>query len=107
MSRRMPFGKHRGERLEDVPFEYLEWLTTLTLREPLRSQVEDEYERRTDSQETKAAVIDSSIVDELVGAGVRTLSTKYHPDLGGDHDRMVAINQAADWLRQHARSLAA
>ena len=35
MTRRMPFGKHRGERLEDVPFEYLEWLTTLDLRETI------------------------------------------------------------------------
>ena len=24
---RMPFGKHRGERMEDVPEEYWEWLS--------------------------------------------------------------------------------
>ena len=105
MTRRMPFGKYRGKRLEDVPFEYLEWLTTLDLREPLRTHVDEEFERRAYSQETQN-LIDPTVVDELVGAGVRSLSKKYHPDVGGDHHRMAAVNQAADWLRQQARTLA-
>jgi len=100
----MPFGKYRGERLEDVPFAYLEWLTALDLREPLRTHVEEEFERRAYTQESKS-IIDPNIVDELVGAGLRVLSKKYHPDMGSDHDCMVAVNQVADWLRQQARAL--
>jgi hypothetical protein len=30
---------------------------------------------------------------------------KYHPDRGGDHERMAAVNVAAAWVRQQARSL--
>jgi uncharacterized protein (DUF3820 family) len=26
MTERMPFGKHRGERLSDIPVGYLDWL---------------------------------------------------------------------------------
>jgi|SRR5215467_10794561 len=103
MSRTMPFGRHRGERLGDLPFEYLEWLASVDfVREPLRSQIHAEYQRRLYSQDPRI-IVDPSIVDELVGAGVRVLSKRYHPDMGGDHEHMVAVNRAADWLRQQAR----
>jgi hypothetical protein len=46
------------------------------------------------------------VIDEIVGAGVRALALKHHPDrTGGSHDRVVAINRAAEWLRQAARAL--
>ena len=41
---------------------------------------------------------------ELVKASQRILAKKYHPDTGGSHTAMVAINNAADtiiaWLEQ-------
>jgi hypothetical protein len=104
---RMPFGKHRGMLIEDLPLEYLEWLVDQDfVREPLNSKLRAEYERRAYSQENhRGACINPSIVDELVAAGLRSLALKYHPDRGGDHNQMVAVNQAADWLRQQARAI--
>ena len=39
---RMPFGKFRGELVDLLPDDYLEWLAeTVDLREPLRSAVHE------------------------------------------------------------------
>ena len=43
----MPFGKHKGMPLEELPSEYLLWLGCLdTLRQPLLGQVLKEMARR-------------------------------------------------------------
>ena len=103
---KMPFGKYRGELLEDLPFTYLDWLLTLELREPLRSAIKTEFERRTFSQGNRL-VINVTLCDELISAGLRSLARRYHPDSEkGDHEKMVAVNQAADWLRSQVRVLA-
>ena len=38
--RRMPFGKHKGRKMEEVPADYLNWLAKTDLDEDLRSTVE-------------------------------------------------------------------
>jgi exodeoxyribonuclease X len=38
--RRMPFGKHKGLKMEEVPADYLKWLVTTDLNEDLRYTVE-------------------------------------------------------------------
>jgi len=38
--RRMPFGKHKGRKMEEVPTDYLNWLAKTDLDEDLRSTVE-------------------------------------------------------------------
>lgn len=35
----MPFGKYRGQKVEDLPYDYLVWLEDQDLKEPLRSRV--------------------------------------------------------------------
>jgi hypothetical protein len=47
IDRQMPFGKYKGTRIEEVPDDYLCWLKAETeLREPLRSVVDRELQRR-------------------------------------------------------------
>jgi uncharacterized protein (DUF3820 family) len=36
---KMPFGKHKGTPVRDLPGDYLKWLSSIELREPLRSSV--------------------------------------------------------------------
>lgn len=38
---RMPFGKHKGELLSDIPDSYLNWLSEQQLSEPLKSLVDE------------------------------------------------------------------
>ena len=38
--RKMPFGKHRGMKLEEMPIDYLKWLATTELDDDLRYTVE-------------------------------------------------------------------
>jgi curved DNA-binding protein CbpA len=37
----------------------------------------------------------------VVQAAYHALVRLYHPDVGGDHDRAVAINAAAALIREH------
>lgn len=40
---KMPFGKHKGEELADIPNDYLDWcLTNLDIRQPLRAAMENQ-----------------------------------------------------------------
>jgi exodeoxyribonuclease X len=38
--RRMPFGKHKGMKMEEVPLDYLQWLAGTDLEEDLRYTIE-------------------------------------------------------------------
>jgi Putative quorum-sensing-regulated virulence factor len=103
---RMPFGKYKGSRLEDVPLEYISWLIDQDfLRDPLRSAVEEEYDRRTnpeDDDEDPGPIpipVNLNLVEELLNVGFRVLSKKYHPDLGGSHQAMTELNHCIEWLR--------
>jgi hypothetical protein len=42
----LPFGKHKGRPLSDVPASYLSWLLTIKLSSGLRAAVEGELRRR-------------------------------------------------------------
>ena len=66
----MPFGKYRVCFISELPLEYLDWLLDQEfVREPLRSILEREFEKRLHSQEPNNA-IDISLIDELVSAGL-------------------------------------
>jgi Putative quorum-sensing-regulated virulence factor len=103
---RMPFGKYRGERLEDIPLGYLEWLLTIELSSRLQQAVEYEIEERnsaTPPPPPPRSIPQKEIhasAEEIVKAGYRELSHKYHPDkAGGDLEKMKTLNLANEWLR--------
>lgn len=87
----IPFGKHRGERLEDVPEEYIAWLI-----ERQRSTIEmyeKELDRRRLVEESSM-----SVVEQIVSAGYKTLAKKLHPDHGGSPDQFRALAAAKEQL---------
>jgi hypothetical protein len=95
----MPFGKYRSCPLPDLPEDYLGWLATLDLREPLRSAVAEDLARR------RGESPDPCIVEDLIAAGQRALARRHHPDVGGNHEAMLRVRVAADWLLSHAARL--
>ena len=43
---KLPFGKHKGEDIEDVDLSYLKWLEQQDVNPKLREAVQYEIERR-------------------------------------------------------------
>jgi hypothetical protein len=103
----MPFGRHYGLPVNDLPDAYLAWLLTIDLREPLRAVVIAEAELRgllLHPAPPTAPLRD--VAEQLVTAGLHALARRHHPDLGGDLATMQDLNAAADWLRGRVRKLA-
>ncbi len=96
----MPFGKYRGLPVEMLPDDYLRWLTTINLFEPLRTHVYSEVTRRGIPWTPKIEVGSATLVDEIIRTGYLTLAKKHHPDLGGDQAKMIDLNQSYDYLRE-------
>lgn len=97
---RMPFGKFKGQRLADVDTGYLEWLLeNCALRESLKSAVKAELDRREWNQ-SPDPLHSSEITTDIVNTWHRRLAVKFHPDKGGSHAAMVAVNAGRDLLMQ-------
>lgn len=98
----MPFGRYRGQRLEDIPAGYLCWLLEeCDLKPHVRAAVERAYRRACgpDEPETGRAIA----IAPLVARWHRQLAMEFHPDKrGGSHVGMVAINRACDLLCEMA-----
>src|SRR4051794_32562480 len=97
---RMPFGQHRGAELGALPDAYLGWLATINLREPLRSAVFGELERRAGGAVTITLPRAwAPVISEIVEAGYRACARRHHPDVGGSAERMQQLNAAIELLR--------
>src|SRR5690606_22478203 len=89
----MPFGKHRGQPINRVPDDYLEWLLTIELKPWLRSEVSTELRRREcRSRSVAPAPTTSGGVNDVLDTWFRRLSRTWHPDAGGTKEAMQALN---------------
>jgi hypothetical protein len=116
----MPFGKHRGEYVEDVPHDYLRW--ALQSVEWLPAYLREEMERvllecaekerenthrwwsnrgyrhtvHEDYEPSGNGVGDSarSVVQmvEIIDKAYREACLRWHPDRGGSVEAMQAVN---------------
>lgn len=90
------FGKHRGKQIQDIPPAYLYWLLdnvqdlSPTLRRGIEQQLGIGF--------TTTTAPPPAIITEIVDPWYRRLSLIHHPDRGGSHERMLAINSARDLL---------
>jgi hypothetical protein len=118
----MPFGKHRGRLLRNVPADYLAWcVRTLTdlnprMRQAMRyflrrqgwegpeahdgfkSRESRRHEARGESRRQEAE--DAVDVRAVVTSWYREMALKHHPDRGGSTEVMAAINDGVERLRQ-------
>jgi len=102
---RMPFGRHQGKELEDVPLDYLTWALTsdYVARRPVFKRVlENEIDRRINPPPPPSS---GPNVDILIKKWYRECARVYHPDSGGSHEAMKAINDAHERLKRLATEL--
>jgi hypothetical protein len=104
----MPFGKHKGAALEDLPDAYVQWLHGLPdLREPLRSHVDAEWRIRFGGTASALPILSVEarpMVEAIITTGYRALARQHHPDHGGQTRSMQLVNAAAAWLRETVRA---
>lgn len=100
----MPWGKHKGERLDQIPPGYLRWVLencdhlTLGLRRDIR-WVLDELDGEA-ANVPAAPAVQRTDLPEVVRGWHRELVMRFHPDRGGSTEVMQAINAAADRLKE-------
>jgi hypothetical protein len=105
----MPFGKYQGRELDDVPQDYLLWVLENCkkinpyLRRAILDELGIEESRPASGPQPPDGAGGSPGGKELadiVRGWFRQLCLDYHPDRGGSHEAMVAINEAHGRLRQ-------
>ena len=108
---RMPWGRHCGQPLSELETSYLvwvleraarpaEWLTTAIRAElAIRFKAASAPPPPPPPRSMRHACPDPELAVDLVGAGLRSLAKRHHPDKGGDPDLMKKLNSTADWLK--------
>lgn len=101
----MRFGKFKGRPLSSIPdASYLLWLLSLTDLDPgLRYSVQRELERREAGQSQPAAIPD---LRPLANDWYRRLAREFHPDHGGTHEGMQAVNRGRELLLEMLEAVA-
>lgn len=116
----MPFGKHCGEDIADIPTGYLRWLRdSADLYGELADEVDAELDRRLFSQRPESSQqshstfftpflergciyfdpADSSLLREIVEHGYKASARVHHPDAGGLVATMQRLNALVQFLR--------
>jgi hypothetical protein len=104
----MPFGKHQGQHVREVPTSYLRWVLreVETLDRWQRHAIEAELSRRGEGprrHQEEAPFPPPADFRALFRTWFAGLARDYHPDrIGGDGREMVAINDAAERLKKLA-----
>jgi len=101
---RIRFGKYRGELIEDLPLDYLFWMSEKMESGFWREVANEEIERRRNArrQRTEQPIrLDfNGMVKEIVEAGYKALARKFHPDMGGDLQKIQQLNATMEKLRK-------
>jgi hypothetical protein len=104
----MPFGKHTGKELEEIPTPYLQWILRgwRHLDPGLRRAMGRVLDERGCALPEAGPHGNGGPTPPnwagLIRQWYRGLALDFHPDRGGSHEAMRAINEAYDRLRKLA-----
>ena len=102
---RMPFGKWRGYELDEIPLTYLQWLwanaelkggLSDAVYEAIQYQQEQIERRQYYSPAMPTTKVDAVQIQKIY----RNLAMKWHPDKGGNHAAMQALNEFYEQIKQ-------
>jgi hypothetical protein len=97
----MPFGRHRGQRISEIPTSYLRWVLreVRDLDPDLRDAIEEVVRGAARGGGRRAEpTTDVAVPNTAVKCWYRALAMKYHPDRGGTHEAMLAVGEAYETL---------
>ena len=115
MGLRMPFGKHKGTPIENLPLEYLDWILDWMDEEGLSHSkprlfdaLDEEFMRRKKGSPPevsgtglpKLSPQAKALLPLFVKAGYHAMALKLHPDRGGTNEQMVALQQLKEALEK-------
>jgi hypothetical protein len=87
----MPWGQHKGAPLSAIPESYLLWVAyeAGATRPWLKQAIQSELDRR--NQQDHPPPVD---LRGTIKTWYAEMSLRFHPDRGGNHQAMVAINES-------------
>lgn len=109
----MPFGRHRGQTIDEIPRSYLRWVleNCHSISPHLRAAIADQLGERPQwtppPPPPPPRTPPASALDNLVRQWLRQMTLKYHPDRGGHHEAMIAVVDGAELLRSLAKQITA
>lgn len=107
----MPFGKHRGKPIAELPASYLVWcltecegLNSFVRREMIRVIREWLDEEDPTSYRVKPGPPEPSDITGAIRRWHRQLAQRFHPDSGGQNGQMVVVNEAVELLKRELKA---
>jgi|ERR1017187_7618189 hypothetical protein len=109
---KMPFGRHTGTDLTELPSQYLDWLNKQELQPPLSHEVRRELERRKLGIELEPRLVsfpavyvkipreERELAKRMLNVGYRALARKLDPAKGGDPESMRRLFELAATVRE-------
>jgi hypothetical protein len=102
----MPFGKHVGQKITDVPSSYLGWALqncsrlTQSFREAIEAELASRHDRQTAPPSSSSSSSPALVLEPVIKKWHSELVMRNHPDRGGSVVVMQALNDAVDRLKK-------
>jgi hypothetical protein len=98
----MPWGKHRGKELSEVPECYCRWAleNASSLDGPLREAIRQRLGLLPQQQQSDQTAQLVETVRTALRDIHRAMALRFHPDRGGSTQAMAAINHMNDCLQE-------
>jgi len=103
---RMPWGKFKGEDLEDIESSYLLWVLENCEIKPglevaIHAELRDRFGGIAAPAPEKLDKRHRPMAQEILKAGYRAVLQRVHPDHGGKHDDTIAVQAAYEALASY------